>query len=249
MDKWKIHAAYAIGILAFLLVCSLAIEWQSVSDLPEIIAFALSFASLILAVLAIVQSLNSGSALAGILTTIQNAASEIRQSASQVTEKAASVVSATETHTTELSGIRETLANQIPKVAEGAKRRDDSSQIPSVDEITKDNTNGGDVALYLAARLCQNGRSASGLDVLPDDAEFAAYVTGYIAALITSGLIDGNIRKGAFQINSIGTDIHSLADRIRSEMLASGNEYLISLLDKIDKFFATPAPAPAPPAV
>lgn len=60
VGRWNTHSYYITGILAALLIGSIAVRWDGIKDLPGIISFALGLASLLLALIAIIQSLTAG---------------------------------------------------------------------------------------------------------------------------------------------------------------------------------------------
>lgn len=59
MLTWNTHAWYVTAILTVLLIGSLSVHWNAVKDLPGIVSFALGLSSLLLAVIAIVQTLKA----------------------------------------------------------------------------------------------------------------------------------------------------------------------------------------------
>lgn len=55
-EKARIHASYIMFVLGSIIVALITIEWSSIPRLPELITFALTVSSLILALLAIVYA-------------------------------------------------------------------------------------------------------------------------------------------------------------------------------------------------
>lgn len=70
----NLHAWYATGILSFLLICSLAIDLGSIPELATILSFAVGLASLILALIAIIQALTSTSSVEASLAAVRQVA-------------------------------------------------------------------------------------------------------------------------------------------------------------------------------
>lgn len=77
MSRSNIHLIWIVGVLLTLLIGTLAVQWNGIPDLPGLISFAVGLASLILAVIAIFQTLTSTSnveaALAAVRTTAEGA--------------------------------------------------------------------------------------------------------------------------------------------------------------------------------
>ena len=57
----RIHVTYIIAILIAVIICLVTIQWGNIPRLVELISFALTISSLVLAVLAIVAKLDSAS--------------------------------------------------------------------------------------------------------------------------------------------------------------------------------------------
>ena len=74
MDRKSIHFTYWICILGALLIVSLSVEWGRISDLALIFSFALTFASLVLAVLAIYITISANDKMADVLGAVTSAA-------------------------------------------------------------------------------------------------------------------------------------------------------------------------------
>jgi hypothetical protein len=66
----------------------LSVEWASLKDIGGIFSFALIFASLILAVIAIIQALNSGDSLNHAASSVRESATEIKSISSTLSEVA-----------------------------------------------------------------------------------------------------------------------------------------------------------------
>lgn len=104
-----LHLGYWLGIVVFVLICVLAVEWSAIPGLPEVISLALSLSSLVLAVIAILQSLTSQNALS-------DAASQIRNSAAAAEAAARSALSATDLLKQEVSEIPSALSTVSEKL-------------------------------------------------------------------------------------------------------------------------------------
>ncbi|WP_139216521.1 hypothetical protein [Sphingomonas sp. NFR04] len=76
MANWSIHSRWIIGILVALLIGVLSVNWVAVKDLSSIISFAVGLSSLVLAVIAIFQSLTSNANVESTLVSARDAASQ-----------------------------------------------------------------------------------------------------------------------------------------------------------------------------
>lgn len=85
-EKSRIHAFYVLNILFVVIIALITVQWHSIPQLPELITFALTVTSLVLAVLAIVYAYVSNSSsqlttarLAEAATTIVDSARDLRR--------------------------------------------------------------------------------------------------------------------------------------------------------------------------
>jgi hypothetical protein len=85
-NNLSIHFKYTSGILAGIIVSLLTKDLASIPRLQEYIAFALTFSSLLLALIAIVYSFLSNESLASSLTKINSSADEISRLSSSIRE-------------------------------------------------------------------------------------------------------------------------------------------------------------------
>src|SRR5437773_2456443 len=76
-EKHKIHAFYILLILGSVIVGLVAVKWSTIPSLPELITFALTITSLVLAVLAIVYAYVSNSSSAQTTARLTDAAEDI----------------------------------------------------------------------------------------------------------------------------------------------------------------------------
>lgn len=72
-EKYKIHAFYIFGILLFLIISLVSIQWSKISDLANLISFAATIASLLLATLTIIYAYLSNASLSSNLFKINEA--------------------------------------------------------------------------------------------------------------------------------------------------------------------------------
>jgi hypothetical protein len=76
-EKYKIHAAYILLILVSIIVVLITVRWSQIPNLAELITFALTLSSLILAALAIGYAVYSNSSLTQSISTLNNVSSNV----------------------------------------------------------------------------------------------------------------------------------------------------------------------------
>jgi hypothetical protein len=76
-EKYKIHAYYIIGILIAVIVILVSVKWANIPNLANVFSFGLTFASLLLAVLAIGYSVHSTSSFSHTIESLNNATKDI----------------------------------------------------------------------------------------------------------------------------------------------------------------------------
>ncbi len=79
--EYKIHAVYIISILVAVIIIQATVKWSTIPQLVDMIMFALSVTSLILAVLAIFYTIYSNSFITQNIGTLNTASTRISQAA------------------------------------------------------------------------------------------------------------------------------------------------------------------------
>jgi hypothetical protein len=240
-DGKTIHLRYAIGILTALLIGSLSVQWNHVSGLADIVSFGLSFASLILALIAIFQALNSSTSFTTVVSSLERSASDIRESASAIQSTADQVISTTESHTSVLSDVRETLINKLTTVETNDKQSDRLSDRPTLSKGITKNTFGGHLSTYIVARAATSSKPVTGnLIFTAKNRLFGNYFEGYAAAALFLNLIKGHVdEKGRYLITDLGEDADALAKEAKRILTTKSKqkEKAKELLALVDNFF------------
>ncbi len=83
-EKYKIHAFYVLLILATVIIGLVTVQWSGIPRLPEMLTFALTVSSLVLALLAIVYAYLSNSSFQQTTTLLSRAADDVLRSAGDV---------------------------------------------------------------------------------------------------------------------------------------------------------------------
>lgn len=80
----EIHYRYWLGILVAILIGSLTVNWSGMKDLVNLLSFGLSLTSLVLAVIAIFQTLFSNAAVTSVQQSITQAAAQLEAGAKEI---------------------------------------------------------------------------------------------------------------------------------------------------------------------
>lgn len=86
--KYKVHAFYILTILVSIIVILITIEWSGIPNLAEKLSFALTLASLILAVFAIAYAVYSNTTFSQAVSTLNTVSSDVSNTARQVSNAA-----------------------------------------------------------------------------------------------------------------------------------------------------------------
>lgn len=248
-----IHYRYIIGILVAVLVGFVSVDWADVKDLGQLIAFALTFASAILAVIAIFQALGSQDSLGRVSATltasadkVDTATSSIENATRKLIEHSEKVPSALGEMTSRLDRTEQLILNlSKPAQAETSLSAADLgvSQEASnkINEIFRYTTLGGDIAYYMCAKSFEKSRSFDPTAIL-EDGDGGRYVQGFLAGVRSSRFIEIELIDNTFSVKGLGpfkspatilTKVASFVERLESP----DKELLASELNKVTKFF------------
>ena len=228
MKNWHIHSTWIIGILLAMLIGTTSVHWNSIKDLPGIISFAVGLSSLILAVIAIFQSLTSTSSVENALAAVREAAEgagqvavELAASTSKITlaaddaQQAAAaalratadygsvsnrLLSATEAGREAIHQLREDMKGKEAQPRADAVQNEDVQ--PAFDNVTM----GGAALLYAVIKSYETGKPFVLAELFSKDIS-TSYETGYLAALDNAGLISYSMDNGVYRIKSVNKSI------------------------------------------
>src|ERR1051325_1597259 len=85
-EKYKIHAIYILGILLAIIVILVTVRWAEIPALAQYISFGLTFASLLLAILAIAYSVYSNSLFSQNISSLNTASHDISNAANDISQ-------------------------------------------------------------------------------------------------------------------------------------------------------------------
>jgi hypothetical protein len=204
----ELHYRYWLGILIAIIIVLLTVNWGSNKALAELLSFGLALSSLVLAVIAIFQSLFSIAALNQVTGSIDQSASEVRTAVTDIRSATEGLL----TRTQELPGALGNIASRFDALQD---KLFSSKTSVLVEEKPKGEgaegvtagvlahlTVGGAMALYVCVRAVEKGRRFD-VDALLKDRAGARYIAGYITALWSLGAIDAEFVRSKFKINSL----------------------------------------------
>lgn len=243
MTNVKTHMAWAIAVLAALFIGSMAVEWATLEEVPTIISIALGLSSLVLAMVAIFQSMSAGSGLSQTLGKIDHAAerttdasSALSAAASSLLTKAASI----DRINPSLDALHERLSNAMSAASNVSNSTPQEKGIHGVD--TKDvqdiydlATTGFNVAMYIAKLSFIRNKSFRTEDIIPYE-YFAGTIMGYLVSLRAAGIIEMEYINGTMLMKNMGPFTSEVVDERMAESVE--RDALESLKQTIDAYFA-----------
>lgn len=242
-----VNLLWTIGCLLICLIISVSVGWSKVPELVNIISVALSLSSLLLAIIAIVQSLISNDGLSGSISDIGRAANNILSTSSDLDktmELFNSKVEQIYTMPKTLEDVKTTLnAMSLKTNPESTSinkpKHEIIQRIDDIETIYKDGTKGGTMALYAALKSFETGKKFEYTDIFDDS--IGMYGDGYLGALKSSGILRASRDDdGKFSIDDIqpfsAEIIKSWVKRL-TEDDEKGNKHFIENVKKIDLYF------------
>ncbi|WP_141246949.1 hypothetical protein [Halomonas salipaludis] len=195
-NNLSIHFKYTTGILSGVIILLLTRDLASIPRLQEYIAFALTFSSLLLALIAIVYSFLSNESLSISLNKINTSAEEISKLSSSIRES-------NETLHSRAGDVDKRVSESNLLIKEIGQNESNSRQSNVKQEISdtfilnylKKSSLFGCEALFAAALSQETGKSIKITKLLAseDDMEVKkSYYMGYISASQSSGIFDYN---------------------------------------------------------
>jgi hypothetical protein len=244
MRTWNTHAWYVTGILLTLLVGTLSVKLNPGDNLGAIVSFALGLSSLILAIVAIVQSLVGGSEVSKSLGEVRAASEGIKAAADDL-KSLASQVSGVGSKMVETQGeLAGILKNQSQlNIPSGTGTHEGLPTKPTGKINLIELPMGGAEAMYAAAWSMETQKPfLMGLFAEDDNFVPMAFDDGYLSALIRAGLITAEKDGSLVTIKDIGYPPKTARDLINQfQFGAEQQEIFKNRLARIDAFFASPA--------
>lgn len=241
---------YIIAILVSILVASLSVKVADSKDLSDKLSFAVALASLLLAIIAIIQAFISNSSLSQTLGNMAGTAERVENASREISTASAALMNA-------VSNIPEGLAQVVDRVEKThlsveemmsafrtspADREKEQVLRPSTDAqtILKHSTVGVLISLYAANRSYLSKKPLVIRDIYKTNGTFG---DGVLAAFRSIGLINFKVGTGnSIDIQDIGPFTSETFAALFREMQATeaskkAYEKLERRVEAIDEYF------------
>jgi hypothetical protein len=261
--KLNVHGWYATGILSFLLICAVASDWGSIPELATILSFAVGLASLILSLIAIIQTLTTtgsntatlnnietsakdavlaGEKLSTSVTAIQEAANNAQSAASAALKAVENFESLSKQIVESNTELRHDIATRV--LADHTKSGAVAETHAEVDQFIQRLTMGGATSIYTALQSNKHSKAFNFPDVLSE--EDVDWEVGYVYALRDAGLLSFNRENDLLTITALGEVLTSVSGQLKSISFnkKSTNDSYVARLKSIDEFFEETSSSP-----
>ena len=261
MKNWNIHSTWIIGILLAILIGSTSVDWNAIKDLPGIISFAVGLSSLILAVIAIFQTLSSTGSVEASLAAVREAtegsarvsgelaasASIIQQAATDAQAAASSAMAATGNFasiSTTIIESNEAGAAAVTKLLEEISAKGSESPPQSTNKqrqavnFPAQGSMGGSAVTYAAIRGFEEQKPFTFRKIFPEDTS-TSWEQGYLSCLADTGYLSLTRFDGYYLVNSINIDdLIAEKQRLKSKVYARVPEGgYVERIALVDAFF------------
>lgn len=197
--KNRLNLYWIIGILAVLLIGSLSISWATVRELPNIVSIALGLSSLILAIIAIVQAVTSGTHTDATLGAVRAAADEVRTVsviATEATRQLADRIRIVETIPSALEEMRGSLAlmsvsnraQPVSSESEFVLQSEGVDYRMSFDEMYAKGARVTTLAMYVLLKAYRSGKPFDAASIF-SNTHLGYLVSGAILSIRMVGLV------------------------------------------------------------
>jgi len=240
-----VHLWWTIGVLVCVVIALLSMKLGTENSIKDVLNFALALASLLLALVAIIQALISGGEFNRALGGVATAVAEIRHPAQQLAEAAFVIGRYSENIGTHASEIRERttrLLAQSELVPESSVK---SERSYSAEDVLPLLSPMACLALFLCLRSYESGRPVPSTAL--KDSNSTYWVWGYINALSNLSLI-GIVRDGDYAyVRDLGpfSWVGERRQQIQGTASLLADESPLKFFSEIEEHFAPPAGGPA----
>jgi hypothetical protein len=243
MKNGKVHFYYIIGILIVLLIASLSVQWPNVAGLANIISFALTFASLILALIAIFQSLSSSNEVIRAISSVVLSSEKIKLSADAIEQSGTKLIELSSQIPERFQDVSQRLdenneaIRQITEINKSvssnkSKSEDEVSGALQSDDVIRFATLslGATLALYVFIKCLSENKPIVFNDIFPGKNHTIGYMRGYLFALLKMGKVNYE-REGSIIIPKDVSGVD--ADEIIKKTEGSANKYYIEKISLV----------------
>lgn len=221
-----VNKNWIISVLLGIIVAILSIKIGTSDPIKDILNTGLALVSVVLAVVAIFQTIVSGYGLNQIKADINAKVSELREPAQKIVDAAAILGAQSEKIDSRAGAMQDIFTTLTQTVPTGPRQGDILKDIMTT-------TTGGWITLYICKKAIERDVHVNFKEIigLPYD----KYCNGYLSALIATKFVEGSYVKDTFDIANIGSI--TFDDKIEQAIRAR----LPGTMSKIDKFFDSDA--------
>jgi hypothetical protein len=185
-----VHYRYMLGITIALLIVVLSVKWRSIPEIASLLSFALTFSSLVLAIIAIIQALLSNSAFARIIGSVTSSLDQVK--IADIQQASTQLVSHTEAIPSALGEMSQRLDQALnrPSTAGPIEAGEAEQPIPAIHAdtpaieatapIIQRNTHGTLIAYYICILSYEREQAANPREIFVNTST-GFYVQGCIA--------------------------------------------------------------------
>jgi hypothetical protein len=252
--KFKIHAAYIIGILLAVIVLLASIRFGSIPGLADRLSFALTLASLLLAVLAIGYNVITNTSFSKTISTLEDASKDIATTSRSVSESAKDLSTKIEVIPSRLESMEGKFAEMSLLIKQPTdKQTQTSSDVTEVNRISqmveyfiKKDDVGGMLIIYICSLSLKMKKSFSPLEFNGFNLLNGSYIVGINTILSTFGFVKFQITGTAYETTYLHPKLEIVTRPFIEQAIAnltksSGNKNLPDLLipdiEKVDIYF------------
>jgi|SRR5579862_6889642 len=194
-----VHLCWAIGVLTVIIIVLLSGRLRTNDSVKDILTFAVSLTSLVLALIAIIQALVSSGSLSEISASIRSAIDKIYEPASEISEAARLLNSYSERIEARTESLEKRLTTidqqETIKIAPGAKADD-------LSKLQKNGTQGVFASCYACLRSIETGKAFNPLEAF-SGVTTRRYIQGCIATFRATEAMTIQKEADAFQITDL----------------------------------------------
>ncbi|QQO15823.1 hypothetical protein JJB99_06575 [Bradyrhizobium diazoefficiens] len=222
----KLHERYILFILLSILIGVLTVKWSDVPKLTDYLGFALTLASLLLAVLAIGYAIYSNQGLETNLASLVSSISDVKAIASTLSASSTALSSDLRNLSERTGGIDQRLS----EMAEAARNQDQKNQTvtptdgksapiaPSFDlrRFAAETSTSGRWVLFCLAVAYLNNKAINMRELLHRTEKNVDYSHGFLIAVSSANIYEGNSELSNLTVD----DFRGVAKEFLSDLVS-----------------------------
>ena len=254
-EKYKIHAVYILGILLTIIVVLITVRWGENPKLAEYFNFGLTFASMVLAILAIAYAVYSNASLSQNLTALDNASRDVSDTAKTISDAAKDLSQKIEAIPTRLESVETRIAETnilVRQFSEASNTPpptpDEKKAISEIAELFINRANtGGQMAMYLCIAAYTTKKPFDTKEMLSEFNFFTfRFAIGVLTTMQTVGLISTKRNGLIWSVVDINEKMREVTrsmveekinSSFREKVTESTRSTIFNELIKIDNYF------------